>query len=362
FSGADNALFEELNRRGLLVTVVESQIPASMRMSLLVRTFRPSKRAWGNAWRRSLIKTPHAFAVRSAANDRVLRQRASEYDIVLQVSGLFAPFVGAAPRPVALFCDYTTKLAERNYTDWFGLREDEAAEWYTVETQLYSEAAVIFTASDNTRRSLMQDYRVASDRVIVVGEGVHHLPEYTQKDYSRPCILFIGIDFERKGGPWLLEDFRSVCARVPGAELHIVGPAARDPQPGVVWHGHLTDKAKLKQLFDTSTVLTLPSLCDPFGLALIEGMANRLPVVGTIVDAMPEIVQEGVTGYLVPPRDPQALADRLVQLLASPDLCEQMGTRGQQVVKERFMWDQVVDRVVDGLTDALRRSELNRDN
>lgn len=353
FSGADAAIFSGLRERGLLSDVVASHVPLSTRAALLARTFQPSKVRWGTAWRRVLDKTPTAFLARSAANDRLLRARTSQFDIVLQVSGLFAPFVGDAPRSIALFCDYTTRLAEIHYPPWFGLEARDADVWYALETELYRNASMVMTGSENTRRSVINDYGASPDRVLVVGEGVRHVPDVGDKRYDARRVLFVGIDFDRKGGAYLLEAFRTVKKRVPDAELHIVGPAARAAQPGVVWHGHISDPRKLADLYATATVLTLPSLCDPFGLALIEGMAHRLPVVGTLVDAMPEIVEQGITGFLVPAAEAGALAERLVHLLQSPSLCEQMGRCGQQTVRDRFMWSQVVDRVVEGLSEAL---------
>lgn len=359
-SGADAAIFDGLRDRGLLADVVPCEVPLPTQLSLLAQTFKPRKRAWGSAWRTALYKTPHAFNARSAANDRVLRRRTTEFDIVLQVSGLFAPFVGSFPKPVAIFCDYTTKLAERNYSDWFGLRPHEVPAWYALERQLYHDAEVVLTGSENTRRSVIADYGVPAECVRVVGEGVRSVPEASPKRYDHPVVLFVGIDFARKGGACLLEAFERVRARVPSAELHIVGPYPQTPRDGITWHGHLADRERIDALFAAATVLTLPSLCEPFGLALIEGMAHRLPVVGTLIDAMSEIVDDGVTGYLVPPNDPQALADKLVYLLDSPSLCEQFGARGQQIVREKFMWSQVVDRVVNGLSAALRRRESSQ--
>lgn len=353
FSGADSAIFDGLRARGLLAGVAACEVPLATRLSLLALTFRPNKRAWGNAWRGALYKTTTAFNARSTANDRLLRSQLPQFDIVLQVSGLFAPFVGAQPKPVALFCDYTTKLAERNYPEWFGLAQDKTAAWYALETDLYEHADVLLTASENTRRSIIDDYGITPDRVRVVGEGTRGVPDCTGKRYDQKSVLFVGIDFDRKGGPWLLEAFERVRTRIPDAQLHIVGPAPRKPQPGVTWHGHVSDRAAMDELLAAATVLTLPSLCEPFGLALVEGMAHRLPVVGTRIDAMAEIVDNGSTGYLVPARDPVALADRLVELLASPMLCEQFGARAQQVVQEKFLWSQVVDRTVAALSEAV---------
>jgi len=241
---------------------------------------------------------------------------------------------------------------------WFGLQPSDAVDWYAMEARLYRQAGVIFTASENTRNSLINDYDVTSDHVRVVREGVRDVPDCSGKTYGAHRIVFVGIDFDRKGGPWLLHAFRKVRAEIPDSELHIVGASQGPPQEGVVWHGHVSDRGRMDTILAGATVLTLPSVCEPFGLALIEGMAHRIPVVGTRVDAMAEIIDDGVTGYLVPPRDADALADRLMELLRSPELCAQLGGRGQDVVRERFLWTHVIDAVIRGLDDLAVDSGL----
>ncbi|HJP60179.1 MAG TPA: glycosyltransferase family 4 protein [Gemmatimonadaceae bacterium] len=280
--------------------------------------------------------------------DRALRSSPIPFDAVLHVGGVFAPFRGIPPKPVALFCDYTTKLAEINYPPWFGMQPKEALEWYALETELYQSSALILTASENTKRSFVQHFGVNASRVAVVAEGVDRTHEHGGKTYTEETVLFVGIDFIRKGGPTLLRAFQAVRRRRPNAQLLIVGPDPGVPQGGVTWLGH-ADRKKLDALFAQATVFALPSICEPFGLAMIEAMSHGLPVVGTTIDAMAEIVDEGESGFLVRPGDADALAERLAQLLGDPGLAQQMGTHGREKVRRQFLWQQVVDRVESAL-------------
>ena len=97
--------------------------------------------------------------------------------------------------------------------------------------------------------------------------------------------------------------------------------------------GFRSDAPQIVQLFD---IITVPSLVEPFGLASLEAMASGRPVVATRVGGIPEVVVDGVTGTLVPPRDPAALAGALADLLAAPERREQMGTRGRERAHEVF--------------------------
>ncbi|MNY22107.1 putative glycosyltransferase EpsD [compost metagenome] len=85
----------------------------------------------------------------------------------------------------------------------------------------------------------------------------------------------------------------------------------------------------VSRLLLAADVFCLPSLLEGLPLSAAEAMAARLPIVATRVGGVPEIIQDGVTGYLVPPRDPAALAERLVALLADPASRQRFGTAGQ---------------------------------
>ena len=84
------------------------------------------------------------------------------------------------------------------------------------------------------------------------------------------------------------------------------------------------------------------------GLVLLEGMASGVPVICTDVGGMPEIVADGVTGYVVPPGDPKALRERLQQLTGNPQLADEMGLAGRALVRSKFKWDAVAQRCLDG--------------
>ena len=351
-SGADDAVLAELRSRNLLAGILDAQLPSVWKALYLLATFRPQKQHWYEAWQNKMLKNPHAFHARTRALDRQLRRRQAEFDVVLQFGAFFAAFDGAFPKPVTLACDYTTKLAELNYEPWFRLSKAEAEAWYELETRLYQACAIIFTVSDNTRRSLIQHYGVEPSRVHVAREGVYAVHEHPEKTYDTPTVIMVGVDFERKGGPTLLKAFANVKRQVPQARLLVIGPRPRPSAEGIIWLGYVGDRKRLNQLFADSAVFCMPTICEPFGLAVIEAMSHGLPVVVSKVDAMPEIVQEGQTGFLVSPGDPDALAERLISLLSSPELCARMGRAGRARVAQDFLWTHVADEYVKGIKEV----------
>jgi glycosyltransferase involved in cell wall biosynthesis len=92
-------------------------------------------------------------------------------------------------------------------------------------------------------------------------------------------------------------------------------------------------------------IVVLPSYREAQGVSLLEAMAQARPIVASRVGGIPEFVEDGVTGLLVPPRDPPALATALVRLLRDRGLGASLGRAAREVVRERYCLDLMVGRV-----------------
>jgi glycosyltransferase involved in cell wall biosynthesis len=163
--------------------------------------------------------------------------------------------------------------------------------------------------------------------------------------YDGRTIIFVGKDFERKGGPCLLEAFDLVRRRLPEARLVVVGPRESHERDGVQFLGRIGDRKRLQQLYAKATLFAMPSLFEPWGNVFTEAMAHGLPCIGTSVGGIPDIIVDGETGYLVPPGESEILAECILRVLLNPGLAQQMGERGYRRVMGRFTWDKVVERM-----------------
>lgn len=182
----------------------------------------------------------------------------------------------------------------------------------------------------------------------------------------RRKVLYVGRLLSHKGINYLIE---AVDAGVP---LVIAGrpsdPAFfRDLQrwavgKDVTFKTEATD-ADLIAEYRSSSVVVLPSVYQDvygrrtdapelFGLTLLEAMACGAPVICTEVGSLPEVVTDGVTGFVVPPNDSGALARRIASLLDNPEAVREMGARGRASVVERFTWEKVVDRCLHAYAQA----------
>jgi glycosyltransferase involved in cell wall biosynthesis len=312
-----------------------------------VRAFLEAVRQHGRAWKAYWVHTPYAFDHLSRVAEQEIRRAGAS--VVLQSGVLFAP--GRAAGPFHLYVDHTRAIAER-YEPAPGLPPPLPADpaWRAREERVYRAASTIFSMSEFAARSLVRDYGVEPARVRVVGAGPNVVPRPCDRGAERvPAILFVGRDFAAKGGPELLDAFRRVRAAHPAARLWIVsqGPAGPLP-PGATFHGTVGADV-LAGLYSRASVFALPTLREAFGLAFVEAMSFGLPVVGSRIEAIPEIVGEGEAGLLVPPRDPAALAAALSSLLADPARGRALGAAGRARAAERFGWDRAVGRMLEAL-------------
>jgi glycosyltransferase involved in cell wall biosynthesis len=316
-----------------------------------VRAFLEAVRRHGASWKEYWVHTPYAFDHLTAVAGEIVRR--VRPDAVLQAGVLFGP--GDGRGAYHLYVDHTRAIAER-YERTPGLPPPlpPDPEWRGREERVYSGAARIFSMSEFAAGSLVRDYGVDPARVTVVGAGPNVTPARPAASAERePAILFVGRCFAAKGGPDLVEAFRRVRRTHPRAQLWIVSQGPTGPLPeGAIFHGTLGAEG-LAALFARASVFALPTLREAFGLAFLEAMAFGVPVVGTRIEAIPEIVVERETGLLCPPRDPAALAAALAALLDDPARAARLGAAGRARAAERFGWDRAVGRMLDVLRPGL---------
>jgi glycosyltransferase involved in cell wall biosynthesis len=168
-----------------------------------------------------------------------------------------------------------------------------------------------------------------------------------------------------KGHPTLLEAWPAVRTAVPDARLLIVGEGSQrellevqaaslglldGAAPAVVFTGRRDDVPAVTAALD---VAVLPSYREAQGLSILEAMALSRPVVASAVGGIPEMIDDGRTGLLVPPKDAAALAGALTRLLRDPVEAERLGRAGHDLVHERFCVEQMVRAVETIYDDAV---------
>ena len=208
------------------------------------------------------------------------------------------------------------------------------------------------------------ELRAPPARTTVIYGGADPDRYFPDADISRRGILFVGRLTPHKGVDRLIE------ALPDGADLTVAGSAGHDRDPPerdyplllrrladgrrVTFLGPVADE-QLPDLYRQAAVLALPSVertcygsriavSELLGLVALEAMASGTPVVASRIGGLPEVVHDGVTGFLAEPGNVPELRDRLERLLRDPGLAARLGRNARELVLERFTWDACAER------------------
>jgi glycosyltransferase involved in cell wall biosynthesis len=350
YVGKHSDLFNTIAKHYNLIDVGSVQIKGFKKIQQRLMYFRPDRAKWHTASSMNVM----AFRERTRRAEAYLNSYEGKYDFIFQLHTTLAPGYNLANRPYVIATDNTYMLSERYWSEWVPVKRDRDA-WIQHETEVYQNASCIFTWSEFARQSIINDYGIHPRKVLATGSaGGFQIDDEPKQDYSKPVALFVGNDFERKGGFVLLKAWEEVTKQIPDAELWIVGPREplASPMQGVKWMGRISDRAALKEMFRQSSVFVLPSLFEPFAMALLEGMGVGLPCIGAKAGGIPEMIIEGGNGLLVEPNDSVSLANALVKVLSNPQLAKTMGHHAHRIARQQFTWDDIVGRMQSSIERA----------
>ncbi len=259
----------------------------------------------------------------------------------------------------------------------------ELSSW--VERTAVEAADAVVAVSAGMRRDVLGAYpRVDPDRVRVVHNGIdteQYQPDRGTDvlarigmDPDRPSVTFVGRVTRQKGLPYLLRAARSLppdaqlvlLAGAPdtaeiAAEVKALVDELSSSRTGVLWIPEMLPKREVIQILTHSTVFVCPSVYEPMGIVNLEAMACETAVVATATGGIPEVVEDGGTGLLVPieqaadgsgtPVDPDRfsadLAAAIGALLADPRRAAEMGRAGRRRAVERFSWAAIAERTME---------------
>jgi len=244
-----------------------------------------------------------------------------------------------------------------------------------METEVTRWADVLVASTPAEQSQLLWLYRADRRKIIIASPGVdierfHPLPtEHAKASLGIPAetrvLLFVGRIEPLKAVDTLIDALTIIRQQNPDAlrntRLIIVGGSPNDPtdvelarlqartqelglQNVVEFHG-AKDQTSLPCYYAAATAVIVPSDYESFGMVALEAMASGTPVIASEVGGLAFLVRDGETGYLVPAREPDALADRILRLLNDPDKHHQM-RRAAAIRARRYAWSAIADQLL----------------
>lgn len=257
------------------------------------------------------------------------------------------------------------------------------------EQTAYLAADAIIAVSHGMRADILRCYpSLNPDRVSVIHNGLD-LDDWTRTpdperiqdtcaahgiDPDMPTVMFVGRITRQKGLPHLLRALRQIprdtqvvlCAGAPDTpqiekEVAQLVQDLRAERDNIVWISKMLPHEQVVDILSAANVFVTPSVYEPMGIVNLEAAALCLPVVGTNTGGIPDCIEDGKTGLLVPieqktdgtgtPLQPRVfeadMAERITKLLQDPELARSMGQAGRQRVEDHFTWEAVADKTVE---------------
>jgi len=262
------------------------------------------------------------------------------------------------------------------------------------ERTAYEGAARVIAVSDGMRQDILRSYpQIDPDKVQVVHNGIDvhawQRPEEETIDQvaarygidpTRPAVIFVGRITRQKGLTYLLAAAEALppqvqlvlCAGAPdtpelAADITAGVHRLQEQRTGVVWISEMLPRQEVCALLAAATVFVCPSIYEPLGIVNLEAMAVGTPVVASGTGGIPEVVQDGVTGTIVPleqaddgtgtPVDPQRfstdLAEALTAMTSEPERAAAMGAAGRRRAEAEFSWTAIAEQTLALYRDVL---------
>jgi alpha-maltose-1-phosphate synthase len=239
-----------------------------------------------------------------------------------------------------------------------------------IEKTAVEAAHRVIAVSHKMREDILAHFGADPARVVVIHNGID--PELFKRTEGRdaldrlgvrqPYVLFVGRITDQKGIFHLLE----AAGRLPaGVQVVVCASAPDTPEieerlcravaarSNVLWINEMVPVDVVTQLYSHAAVFACPSVYEPFGLINLEAMACQAPVVASAVGGILEVVEDGKTGLLVSPGQPEALAEALNRVLGNPELGRRMGQAGRRRVEAHFSWTSIAERTEQVYAEAI---------
>ena len=264
--------------------------------------------------------------------------------------------------------------AHPSYTEWknrntnFKLVKNFIDSWFRFRPLRLAD--IVFVSSKFTYQELVSSFDINPENLTIIGRGIDSIFSQVERSHISKSIsnlIFYGSFAPIKGVFDVIEALGIVASRgQKDWKLRLAGWGYENEvkqalkQQGIEENVTLLGCLKPEKLAEElawANLAILPSRAESFGRAVAEAQASGLAVVSYEVGSIPEIVEKGVTGWLVQPQQTNLLADAILEAMSNPERTRQMGLMGQKKVLEKFSWKKTAELILEGI--ELAKKNIN---
>lgn len=296
-----------------------------------------------------------------------LAQEPAPSALVVNTQSVALDLPALLPDKLPLFVCLDATFTQLRHTPWFApntpsrfFQPFTLGDLIDRERALFARAQRLLPWSEPVAESLRRDYRIPPERIRNLPPCLPESAPLTRPEAApgdRPArLLFIGGDFQRKGGPALLECYTKYLA--PHAELDIVTQTACPEIPGLRVHRQVRAwSPEWLALWNRADLFVFPSHLETFGIVLLEAHAFGVPVVASRSGAAEELLAGGRAGWLLDAVGPESIRDAIVAALADPALRQQKVRAARELLEANYRLPGQTQRLAAWLhqaTESLR--------
>lgn len=289
-----------------------------------------------------------------------------DFDVIVS-PGTFAIAKLKTSKPIVVWTDATFAGMVDYYPSFKNLSKRSIRDGHIMEQQALTNATAVIYASEWAASSAINSYDVDPNKVSVVNFGANVGADHSVKNAVMPTnaknfesckLLFIGVDWDRKGGDLALEVAVYLNSTGISTELHVVGCEPPENSPSfVIRHGFLSKKnpedlSSLQRLFLESHFLIVPSKVECFGVVFAEASSSGLPSIGSDEGGISDAIRPGINGEMFSKtEDPAVIGDYIRALLDRPDDYKKLAKSAFSEYKQRLNWESAGGKVSQIIED-----------
>jgi glycosyltransferase involved in cell wall biosynthesis len=283
------------------------------------------------------ICLPEEFAKISSSSP--LKEKIKKYDLI-HLHSWFPPcdnlytlsfFRNLA---VPVLCSFTTTIWDCHRFYWKRVPYLKMVKWLLYSRLMKPKGLIAW--SQMAKSNAIRQFAYNPERIHVVPPFVKSQPNSKKRDSKEIIIGFVGHDFERKGGFFLLEAFKILTKKYPNLYLHMISDYKVENSENIKIYGKKSRYELFSWFYPNCDIFVLPTRADFFGMSILEAMSFGIPVITSDIYAMNEIIEDGKDGFLIPPGNLNALLEKMSILIEDKALREKMGRDAKNKILQKF--------------------------